>query len=278
MDQTTSPQPVDTKTKEAAKSPGVGVSFPTETIRTSVETVKQLVSHNGSGNYIGRKEATVIIGKSEATVNTKLSTAVQYGLLANKHGKGYIPTELFQLYLAPVYDDDPKKAMIQMFGKPELYSKIINSLNSKILPNEPGFANLLKNDYGVHPNSVEKAAKIFFENARALDIIDANNRLRYLQVTDSKPAEKRQDEEPADVPPTAQTPPPTTTVTPPAQDNLFELPIPLDSKRKAYIRYPLNDLKKKDIKVIVRALSFIASSIIEDDEEEFEIVIQSKKE
>ena len=71
--------------------------------------------------------------------------------------------------------------------------------------------------------------------------------------------------------PSKKQPPP-----PLPENDLFELPIPLDSTRKAYIRYPLNDLKKKDIKVIVRALSFIASSI-SDDGEDLEIVIKETK-
>lgn len=256
----------------------MGASFPVETIKSCIDTVKKIASHSGSGNFVSRKDVTIILGKSEGTVNLKLSTCVQYGLLLNKHGKGYLPSELFMQYIDPVYDEDRKKAMLQMFNQPALYAKIILALNSKILPNEDGFANLLKNEYGVNPNSSEKAAKIFFENAKMLDIVDNNNRLRVLpslsgeekskDINLSGEAKNAGEENPSPPPPL---PPP-----PPA-DDLFELPIPLGGKRKAYIRYPLDDLKKKDIKIIVKALAFIASSIEDENGDEFEIEIKEIK-
>lgn len=114
----------------------------------------------------------------------------------------------------------------------------------------------------------DKASKVFFENVKFLKIIDSNNKLIFNQAV--KADDGNGVKEDPKIPP----PPPSD-----GEENLFTLPIPLDTKRKAYIKYPLNDLKKKDIKVIVKALSFIASSILEEGEDDFEIkIVETKKE
>jgi hypothetical protein len=268
---------IDAKAGEAKPIEGkpVQTSYPSEPIFPSLNLVKQVVTAKGEINPISRKDISIITEKSEATLSMKLSTCVQYGLLKVVFGKGYLPGALYHKY---VYEDQAT-ALLQIFSSPALYYKLINDLNGKILPNEGDFANHLKNNYRLHPNSAERAAKIFLENARNLNLIDSNNRLKFIIKNtpageESGSAIKGNNEggDPLDTPPPP--PPPT----PPPVDDLFELPIPLGKGRKAYLKYPIEDLGKKDIKIIVKALAFIASSI-EGDDDDFEIqIVERKKE
>lgn len=144
-----------------------------------------------------------------------------------------------------------------MFSNPPLYSNIIEDLNNHHLPtDERRFANLLKEDYGVTESASERAARIFLENARRLNLLDSHNILRFSFYNSSesdKPKEKIEAQQPQ-------------VLTSSAEPSLFRLPIPLPDKRIAYLEYPRDSLKKKDIKVIAKALAFIAVSELEENE------------
>lgn len=45
------------------------------------------------------------------------------------------------------------------------------------------------------------------------------------------------------------------------------IPIPLGGKRRAYLKYPLEDLSRKDIRVIKKALEFIESSLLDEEDD-----------
>lgn len=256
------------------KPVGVGVPYPFESLQESLSTVEKLVAENGTGVIITKEDVVKVTGRKLNSLVLFFSTYQQYGILAKVHGKGFLPTELFKKYHDKVYPQHEREALLEMFKSVPLYGKIIDNLNHTNLPTEEKFPKLLKDaTYGINSNSADKASKVFFENARFLKIIDSNNKLVFNNSNTTAhhqetPKEKKKDPEAKHDE---------------EEHGLFTLPIPLDTKRKAYIQYPLNDLSKKDIRVIVKALAFIASSIIdEESESQFEIKIiegkESKKE
>lgn len=253
--QETTPQAAKPKTPV-----NIGVPYPTETIETIIQVAKQMVAEHGTGRPITKEEIAKAVNKSEKGLSQFYSTFVQYGVFVTVHGKGYSPTELFRKYLNPVHDGDEEKYMLDMFKKPPLYSKIIDNQNGHVIPTDiRRLGNMLKDEpYNVSDYATEKAARIFLENARSLRLLDANNtfRLNGSVSQANHPPKKEKDDTPA--PPKPQNP----------DSNLFELPIPLPNRRKAYLRYPLEDLSKRDIRVIQKALDFIASSIEDDDDHE----------
>jgi hypothetical protein len=182
------------------------------------------------------------------------STLVQYGIFTLVHGKGYLPTDLYRRYTQPKTDHDEERAKLEMFNSPPLYSKIIQNLNNHQLPSdEKRFANTLKDEpYNVNPNSADRAAKIFFENARNLKLLDVHNTLKFSLSSNIEKADFHK-------------PPPAAKDEKPLEESLFELPIPLPNKRKAFLKYPLDNLTRKDITVITKALEFIASSLDDDE-------------
>lgn len=156
------------------------LSYPTETILKSIELVDLIVNHKGTAVPSTSSEISVITGRSESNLTMKLSSASQYGILKNMKGKGYITTKLYDEYKHPIYSQDPKKKMMEMFQNAPLYAKIIEDYNGKTLPAEIGFTNLLKTHYNLNPNSAERACKVFFENSKNLQLIDGNQKFRFL--------------------------------------------------------------------------------------------------
>ena len=241
-----------------------GVPYPSESLTDCLTTIDKLIVENGTGSIITKEDISRVTGKQQNSLTLTFSTFQQYCILEKAHGKGrgFCLTSLYNKYHEKIYDHHEREALLEMFKSPPLYNKILDNLNGTILPSEEKFHSLLKGEpYNVNPNSAEKASKFFFENARFLKIIEGNNKLNF-SLGDSKNPE--------------------TIVKPPANHpryndgDLFELPIPLGGSRKAYLKYPLADLKKKDIIIIAKALNFVASSLINDNgENDFEIEIKN---
>jgi hypothetical protein len=246
-------------------------AYPSESIMPSISLVKQIVSAKGEINPISRKDISVITDKAEATLSMKLSTCVQYGLLKSQFGKGYLPGELYHKY---TYEEQANSLLL-IFSSPPLYKKLIEDLNGKILPNEKDFAAHLKNNYNLNPNSSFKAANVFLENARNLNLIDSNNRLKF--IIKENPSRENPDKGNGDIP--AEKNGQSSHVAPPVSTGLFKLPIQLpgDDDRVAYFEYP-KTLNKRDFKVIAKALTFIASTLImNEDDEDYELKIEVKE-
>jgi hypothetical protein len=247
--------------QEKIKVHKTGVPYPVETIVEMIDNSKRLVDEYGSSRPISKEEISKAFGKSVNTLTLFFSTMVQYGLFNLVHGKGYLPSDLYRKYTEPVHDNDEQKAKLTMFKSAPLYAKIIENLNGHQLPaDEKRFANLLKGDpYNVNPNSADKAAKVFFENCRDLNLRDTSGKFKFSESNITALHRPKEDASSSNEEPKLST-----STQASSSDELFELPIPLPNKRKAYLRYPLENLTKKDINVISKALEFIASSL--DDE------------
>ena len=224
--------------------------------------VEKIVLDHGTNEAISRDDIAKSLDKAIATVIMKISSCVQYGMLRSQHGKGYFISDLFKKYLQPVYENDEKNVLLEMFKNPPLYAKLIDNKDNEILPTEERFANLLKGDpYKLNSNSSDKAARVFFENVNYLDLIDSHRRFKFhkenvrkVETTFVEITQPSKETSPAPKPSVEQ--------------NLFILPIPLPNRRKAFLQYPLEDLSLKDIRVIRKAIDFIASSIDTSEVEE----------
>jgi len=240
-------------------------TYPYETIKASIEMVRQIVDVKGTGQYASKKEISIILAKAEGTLVTKLSSCVQYGLLVNKFGVGYVAGDLYTEYVHPIYNEDKKKAVLKMLHKPTIYNLIISELNGKVLPNEAGIINLFRQTYKLLATSAERAAKVFQENLKFAEVVDPNSRLRVL--LNNEPVQTVKAKETEDEPVNKDDKEPTK----PKQgkgynDNsddmgLFKLPIPLPGNRLAFLEYPRLDITRKDISVIKLAIAFIEGSL-----------------
>lgn len=258
----------DNETVESAKKQITsGVAYPVEDIFTSLSTIDRIVQENGTGTVISKDDISKITNKKTNTLVLTFSTYQQYGILEKVHGKGFLPSALYKKFHEKIYDHHEREALLEMFKRPPLYAKIIDKLNNQNLPSEEKFPALLKDEpYNVNPNSAERASRIFFENARKLNLIGYNNKFIFSET--AKPVEEKKDEKlnkdekvnPGKI----------------DRPQLIDLPIhlPGEGNKVAYFQYP-KDLNKRDFKVIAKALTFVASSLIIDAEnEDYEIAIK----
>ena len=262
----------DTKSESTklsrGKGHGIGVSYPIETVETMVEFTKNVISEHGSSRPITKEEIAKALNKQINSLSLFFSTMSQYGLFSVVHGKGYLPTDLYRKYIEPVHDNDEYKAKLSMFQAVPLYAKIIERLNGHQLPaDDKRFANLLKGDpYNVNPNSSEKAAKVFFDNCRNLNLRDNSGKFKFPdlneELTQTTRVNNNQQHNDINHPP-------------PPDSILIKLPIhlPGEGNRIAYFEYP-KILNKRDFKVIAKALTYVASGLVSDSEnEDYELKI-----
>jgi hypothetical protein len=144
--------------------------------------MREIAGHYGVGGQAAtRKEIAIVLKKAENTLVYFFVSAIQYGLLTPV-GKGLVVSQLYEKIEAPVYGEaDRKSAKMEAFNNSPLYRKLIENFNNRILPNEEGLANALKTkEYGVNPVTCGKATKVFYENGRAIGVIDSNNRLGFI--------------------------------------------------------------------------------------------------
>lgn len=207
--------------------------YPFYVIEDTLPRTKLIAEHFGIDSPPAkRKDVCTLLGKAEPTLMPFFGTAFQYGTLESIPAKGIVVKELYQDIA-----EGKKTALLEAFANPPLYRRLIQEYNNKILPNEAGLAKLLSTkEYGINSNSATRAAKIFFENGKSLDVIDSNNRLRYIipnNLSNSKTEDIVEEAE----------------VTKPKKsannhsrsesddETMFELPIDLGTST-AYLKYP----------------------------------------
>lgn len=265
------------RVKDSNKGQGVGVAYPIDTVDSFLESAKRLVEEYGSSRPITKEEISKTLNKKINSLSLFFSSLGQYNIFTVVHGKGYLPSDIYRKYTEPVHDQDEYKAKLLMFQSAPLYAKIIEQLNGHQLPaDEKRFANLLKGDpYNVNPNSAERAAKVFFDNCRGLNLRDSTGKFKFPNLSNLNGNGQQFD--------SVTPPPPGGKPDSQDPDDSFTLPIQLGGTRKASLTYP-KKLTKKDIRIIAKALEFVATSIIENDNEDSEIKInvtdnsESKKE
>ncbi len=213
---------------KAEKTSSAG--YPFESIPDGLAHVDAIVADSGSHSVISREEISASVGKKVNTLGLYFSTWVQYGMLEVVRGAGYKPTPLYKKYSDKTYDHHELEAKLEMFNNVPLYKKIIENLNNQILPNELKFQNILKEEpYNVNANSAKVAAKIFFENAKHLGLINRLNKFSF-SLTPNGHELPPKDLPPKDEP--QQKPPP-----PPSQ-SFLTLQVPMSSGVLAEIKFP----------------------------------------
>ena len=236
--------------KPRPKSEEGNTGYPYYTIEELLPRLREISRQYGIGSSaIPRKDIAILLGKAEPTLIYFFLTCVQYGLLENVSSRGVIITDLFQQIEAPIFGDMGRRnTMIEALSNPPIYRKLIDSFNGKMLPDEEGLANLLKSkEYGVNSNSATRAAKIFYENGRSLDIIDSNKRLRYItsNVNNQQPTPPANSDNNFNPSAGAAI---DNSSKPHQSSDIFELPIDLGNG-VAYLKYPRN-ITLPEIKIL----------------------------
>jgi hypothetical protein len=229
-------------------------SAPMHTIDFCLSMLKEIVSQRGETPF-SRKDAAILLGKSESNISTKMASCGQYGLIVNDRGVGYKLTNLYSRIELPTSIEDKQTALLTALKNPPVYSQLIDENNNKVLPaTEVMFSNLLVTTYKLLRKTAESAAPVFLRNAKSLGVLDQSNRLRFImpivgptrEVNDEDDGDSRRGVNSSEKPlqnnsgayGSAQSP----------DSKMFELPVDLGEKI-AYLRYP-RDISLEEIETL----------------------------
>ena len=154
------------------------VAYPSVSLNDAFEITKVIYTNFGRGMYATRDQIAKAFGKSEGTIQTQVSSCVQYGFLEMKVKEGYKPSDLFLRILKPMNDTELKDAWQLALKSPPLYAILIEEFNNNILPNLSALGNKLFWNHGVAEKVSESAASIFIRNIEDMSLLDSEHHLR----------------------------------------------------------------------------------------------------
>lgn len=228
-------------------------SFPSESLESSLALVDKIVKTRGEQTST-TKEIAISTGIGEGTLPLPISTACQYGILENIHGSGYKPTDLYSRIKTPVFESDRLKAKFEALSNPQLYKKILEAFNGKILPSESGFVNYLNTNFGFKPYAIPKISKAFFHNFASS--IDANNKLRFAAPIKGNDMESEVIDIESEEVQNKQLPQATIK----ERSGNFQAPIPLPGDKMIILEYPKGSMTKGDFNALKAFISFLELS------------------
>lgn len=170
-------------------------SYPSYTIAECLELTKVIYSNFGDSIYVSRIQIAKVLNKAEPTIQTLVSSAGQYGFLEVKPKDGYKVSSAYRKIHKPLPDTTEKEdALYEAFLRPKLYQGIIEGISEGQQLKVAGLATILFRSHGISENVCEKAAEVFIENARFLELLDADGAFHRDQKNQETEQEKKRDE------------------------------------------------------------------------------------
>jgi len=231
-------------------------AYPAFSLEYCVDFVSKVYNEYGTSSFITREEMANAVGVSEATVQMRVSSAVQYSLLDRSHGQGYKPSELFINIYKPLNSDEKKQALNIALKNPTLYKKLIDELEGTILPSSKALATILFRKHGISESASQNAAETFIENLQFSNAVDSSNHVRFNHVVSEENEPDQRDNEVDEDKPIKKA----ESGMPKHSDDYREINIPLTEKKKAVLLVPI-DVNEKDVAIIEAQLKVIALSI-----------------
>jgi predicted transcriptional regulator len=231
-------------------------SYPAFSLDFCIDLVTKIYNEYGTSSLLKRDEIAGAAGVTEATVQMRVSSAVQYGLLERSHGEGYRPSSLFINVYKPLNEEERRNALIEALSKPPLYKKLLEEIDGSIVPSAKALSTILFRKHGIGENASEKAAQTFIDNLNYVRLIDSDNHIRLKRGIgeNSVKAEENQ----ADKSKLSSTP--TEKAIANSSVEFREINIPLTEKKKAVLLVPVS-LRTKDIEIIKAQIDVVALSI-----------------
>ena len=154
------------KAVEAAKPRAKSaVGFPYFDFDSSLAVAKTIRDQGGSSglhdqiaHWLGYQSI------KSGTYLTRVAAAKQFGLVAST-GSGLAVSDLALSILAPVMPTDAASAKARAFLNVELFSKVNTDFHGRALPPPMGLQNLFQNTYGIVPDRVQQAVRVFLSSA-----------------------------------------------------------------------------------------------------------------
>lgn len=157
-------------------------AYPSYTILESLDLATKIYKSFSTSYRATREQIADALGYGKNSINIKLSTATQYGLLDMVSKQGYQVTKLFVQWHRPMSEKSQKEALVEAFRNPPLYQKLLQTFEGDILPPQTPLASILLHNHNISDKACDKAAEIFVENAK---IVNALNEDRLLSFDNS---------------------------------------------------------------------------------------------
>lgn len=164
--------PQEIKAKEAKQR---SEAYPVKTFNEIFSFVEKVYSTYGGTSYHTNIEVAGAVGLATATIKQPLSTAQQYGLLENKHGKGYRVTPLFQNIVLWENENDKLANIIESLRSPAIFKKFFEDYTGQVVPTIVGLKNRIQREYSLKENLAELVANIFLENLKSFNLLNSKN-------------------------------------------------------------------------------------------------------
>lgn len=153
------------QTPEDSKYKRSGVRFATYPLVDCIAVARAIHEQGGGAATLDQLSAFLgYAGTNNGAFLARLASTRSFGLI-QKSGEKYVPTQLAQSIVMPVYDWMAKEAMVQAFLNVELFAKIYEEYKGKELPPEVGLKNALKTLFDVLPNRVDRAYRALMDSA-----------------------------------------------------------------------------------------------------------------
>lgn len=138
-------------------------SYPAFSLQEVIDATKSLKEKLGDGPY-SREHMATALGYKGVTGSSgmKIASCVHFGLL-ERNGNTYSQSELASRYFNYLSDDERTQILVEAFGGPALYQKLIAEYNGKSLPQM--LESIFVRNYGIQENAARGAVANFRDSA-----------------------------------------------------------------------------------------------------------------
>ncbi len=198
-----------------------GPSYPYYAWTACVKLAEAVKDLGGSRKAVATGDIAHHMAKAEdsAMLSQLISSARTFRLI---QGRGeFLLTEEANKYFYPTKDGDKRAAELSLFISPPVFAFLVNTYDGSILPSKEQLGNVLMRECKVPPSWKERAALLFMDGCKKLNLLDTGGHLRYAvavrtlaRIKDSSDTEGDKEELP---PSEMDDPSPSATVTTPAE-------------------------------------------------------------
>lgn len=146
--------------------------YPAITISECYEFIRQIDSLGGKA--VPYASILGLLGLTSPTTKSfqnKISTSKQYGFITTGSSTAQL-TDIAKRILYPSNGEaESKQLLIESFGNPPLYAKLIDRFKDKALPPKSQLSNILLNEYRIIKQVKDNAAECFIESASYLGLL-----------------------------------------------------------------------------------------------------------
>jgi len=223
--------------------------YPIKSLPEAVAFVETIYTKLGANEYFDKEDIAKAHNMTYIAIRQILSTCQQYGLLENKHGVGYKPTDLFIAIKHPDNDLDHSQKIAESFQKPYPFAFLIDRFKGHPIPHLLGIQNPLIKELSYKKDIASKVAGLFVDTLRHYSLLDDKDIIRlnagdpkqHIPTSGGKPNGEGQKDGDGDKNPI-----------PPPPVGVLPILIPMKStNEKAYLYLPEN-YKEEDLDRILK--------------------------